>query len=111
MRIIEIAYLALLHIQLLQFCKDKLQKELNKFMDLTPEEKEVLKQASAIEPKEHSKEAIKLADTMEELKQTLEDARTDDATAKLEERGEDVTPESIQKEIDNPKPKSLAEEL
>lgn len=79
--------------------------------DLTPEEKEVIKQASAIEPKEHSKEAIKLADTMEEIKQTLEDARTDDAAAKLEERGEDVTPESIQKEIDNPKPKSLAEEL
>lgn len=79
--------------------------------ELTPEEKETIQQASAIEPKEHSKEAIKLADTMEELKQTLEDAQTDDATVKLEERGEDVTPESIQKEIDNPKPKTLAEEL
>ena len=79
--------------------------------ELTPEEKEVIKQASAIEPKEHSKEAIKLADTIEALKQTLEDAQTDDATAKLEERWEDVTPESIQKEIDNPKPKSILEEL
>ena len=79
--------------------------------ELTPEEKQIIKDASAIWEKEHTAAAEKAADAIEEIKQTIEDAQTDDATAKLEERGEDVTPESIQKEIDNPKPKTLAEEL
>ena len=79
--------------------------------ELTPEEKQIIKDASAIWGKEYSPAAEKAADAVEEIKQTIEDAQTDDATAKLEERGEDVTPESIKNEIENPKPKSIVEEL
>lgn len=79
--------------------------------ELTPEEKQIIKDAAAIEKTEHAPEMEKAADVIEEIKQTVEDAQVDNATAVLEEKGEDVTPTTIQEEIKNPTPKTLAEEL